>query len=94
MADSCTNEAMRAKYWELAGRALGFLEPPKSENTYIAVFQSVSTDLVNFLKAKGVGNDSQNLVGESSEVKIGQAIEQAKSYNAGSKEETKASGNV
>jgi hypothetical protein len=59
---------MRAKYWELAGRALGYLEPPKSENTYIAVFQSVSSELVSFLKAKGI--EGNGVVPASIEQKI------------------------
>lgn len=50
LADESTSEGYKVKYWELAGRALGYLEPPKIENQNIAVFQSISGDMIAFLK--------------------------------------------
>jgi hypothetical protein len=47
-----TTESYRAKYWELAGRALGYLDPPKIENQNIAIFQNISSEMLAFIKTK------------------------------------------
>lgn len=52
LAEDSSSEAYRAKYWELAGRALGFLEAPKIENQSVAIFQAVSGEMMAFLKEK------------------------------------------
>lgn len=53
LAENSSSEGYKAKYWELAGRALGYLEPPKIENQNIAVFQSISGEMIAFLKSQG-----------------------------------------
>lgn len=58
LAEESTSEGYRAKYWELAGRALGFLEPPKVENQNIAIFQSISGEMMTFLQSKSLENRS------------------------------------
>lgn len=57
LAEDSISEAFRAKYWELAGKALGYLESPKVENQNIAVFQSISGEMMAFI---------QNRVGDKS----------------------------
>lgn len=52
LAESSISEAYKAKYWELAGRAMGYLEPPKVENQNIAVFQSISGEMMAFLQKR------------------------------------------
>lgn len=52
MAEISPNETHKIKYWEILGKALGYLEPPKIENQNIAVFQSVSGEMMAFLKDK------------------------------------------
>jgi hypothetical protein len=52
LAEESTHEGYRAKYWELAGKAMGYLEPPKVENQNIAIFQSISGDMLAFLASK------------------------------------------
>lgn len=52
LADESSSENHKIKYWELAGRALGYLEPPKIENQNIAIFQNISSEMLAFLKTK------------------------------------------
>lgn len=52
LAEDSISEAYKAKYWELAGRALGYLEPQKVENQNIAVFQSISGEMMAFLQKR------------------------------------------
>lgn len=52
LAETSSSEGYRAKYWELAGKALGYLEPPKIENNNIAIFQSISGEMIQFLKER------------------------------------------
>jgi hypothetical protein len=52
LADNSSSEGYRAKYWELAGKALGFLEPERRETNNIAIFQSISGEMIAFLKEK------------------------------------------
>ena len=52
LAEESTSEGYKAKYWELAGRALGYLEPERQESNNIAIFQSISGDLMAFLQKK------------------------------------------
>lgn len=49
-ANIAESESYRAKYWELAGKALGYLEPEQVQNQNIAIFQTISSDMINFLK--------------------------------------------
>lgn len=53
LSENSSSEAYKAKYWELAGRALGYLDAPKIENQNIAVFQSISGEMLAFLKSQG-----------------------------------------
>lgn len=51
-ANIAESESFRAKYWELAGRAMGYLEPEQVQNQNIAIFQTISNDMISFLKDK------------------------------------------
>lgn len=51
-ANIAESESYRAKYWELAGKAMGYLEPEQVQNQNIAIFQTISSDMINFLKEK------------------------------------------
>lgn len=48
----CSSEALRIKYWEILGKCLGYLEPPKIENNNIAIFQSISGEMMAFIQKR------------------------------------------
>lgn len=68
-SERASNENIRAKYWEIAGKALGYLEPPKIENANIAVFQSVSQGMMEFLRDKAIEFQDIKIPIESSTTK-------------------------
>lgn len=67
LAEDSVSEAYKAKYWELAGRAMGYLESPKVENQNIAIFQSISGEMMEFLQKKAIATEAIPAVTENVE---------------------------
>jgi len=67
LAEDSISEAYKAKYWELAGRAMGYLEAPKIENQNIAVFQSISGEMIEFIQKRvGIEEPPQAVIEDQS----------------------------